>query len=147
LRSEQKGRAGASLKAAYGKYGKEVTDAGLAEYRELFAQDQAVQEQVRAADMPVEEALGLVKLSKFFGKWGQDPDAIEAKIREDLTKELTPKIRETESKRIMADLKKTSAIPKGLSGVKGVTPAKGKKAGEEGDNKSRSMDDDFGGLG
>jgi len=144
--SEQKGRAGASLKAAYGKYGKEVTDQGLKEYKELFSEDTAVQQQVMSSDMPVEEALGLVKLSKFFGRWGQDPDAIESKMREEMTKELTPKIRETESKRIMADLKKTSVLPKGLSGVKGTT-SRVKETVTEGDSKGRPIEDDFNSLG
>ena len=147
LRSQQKGRAGASLKASYDKRGKEETDKGLAEYRELFAGDRVTQEQVRASDMPVEEAIGLVKLSKFFGKWGNDPDAIEATMRTELTKELTPKIREEESKRIMAGLKKTSVLPKGLSGVKGAATREKVKKGEEVETKGRDMDDDFEGLG
>ena len=117
--SERKGRAGASLEAAYGKYGKDVTEKGLTEYKELFAGDTATQQQVMAAKMPVEEALGLVKLSHFFSKWGQDPDAIEQRMRDEVTKELTPKIRDEESKRIMADLKKTTKLPKGLSDLKG----------------------------
>jgi hypothetical protein len=144
--SEQKGRSAASLKAAYGKYGKEATDSGLAEYRELFQDDRAVQQQVMSSDMPVEEALGLVKLSKFFGKWGQDPDAIESKMRDEVTKELTPKIREVESKRIMSDLKKTSTIPKGLAGVKGAT-LRDKQKGSGGDEGDEGIEKDFNSLG
>lgn len=144
IRSEQKGRAGASLKASYATRGKEVTEALLAEYKEMFLEDRVVQQQVMASDVPVEEAIGLVKLSKFFTKYGQDPDAIITNVRKELTDELTPKIRVEENKKILADLKKTSSLPKTLSGVKGATDRQKTKGSSEGDGKSRSMEDDFG---
>ena len=143
LRSEQKGRAAASLRASYGTRGQEVTTALLNEYKTLFSEDRVVQEQVRASEMPVEEAIGLVSLSKFFTKWGQDPVAIEASMHEAITKELTPKIRAEENKKILADLKKTSTLPKTLSGVKGAT-VRDKEKGKSEDSKPRSMEDDFG---
>ena len=144
LMSQQKGRASASLKASYTTRGKEVTDAILNEYKEMFSEDKAVQQQVRASEMPVEEAIGLVKLSKFFTKYGQDPDTVIVNVRKELTAELTPKIREEESKRIMADLKKTSNLPKNLSGVKGASTRETNKDKGSEDGKVRSMEDDFG---
>ncbi len=138
----QSGRADASLTAAYDKFGKEAVDRDLQEYRDVFAQDDAVQQQVIRSLMPVQEAISIVRLSKFFKEYGNDPEAILATVNERLTKELTPKIREEESKRIMAGLKKTSALPKGLAGVKGA--AHGEK-GSEGKvpAKDRTMEEEF----
>ena len=140
----QQGRADASLIAAYGKNNenKEAVDRDLQEYRDVFAQDDAVQQQVIRSLMPIQEAISIVRLSKFFKEYGPDPETIIDTMTKRLTAELEPKIRETESKRIMAGLKKTSALPKGLSGVKGASH------GEKGDEgkvplKERTLEDEF----
>ena len=140
----QSGRADASLIAAYGKNNenKEAVDRDLQEYRDVFAQDDAVQQQVIRSLMPIQEAISIVRLSKFFKEYGPDPETIIDTMTKRLTAELEPKIRETESKRIMAGLKKTSALPKGLSGIKGA--ARGEK-GDEGKVpvKERTLEDEF----
>ena len=142
--SKQQGRADASLTAAYGKNNenKEAVDRDLQEYRDVFAQDDAVQQQVIRSLMPVQEAINIVRLSKFFKEYGNDPEAIVETMTKRLTAELEPKIRETETKRILAGLKKTNLLPKGLSGVKGAPQ------GEKGDEgkipvKERTMEDEF----
>lgn len=116
---KREGRATASLQAAYTKYGEQETKAQLTKYRELFSEDALVQQQVASAEQPVEEAISLVKLNEFFTRWGKEPADIESKMREEIGKELTPKIRAE----VLANLKKASKLPKGLSGVKGVAPA------------------------
>ncbi len=140
----QQGRADASLIAAYGKNNenKEAVDRDLQEYRDVFAQDDAVQQQVIRSLMPIQEAISIVRLSKFFKEYGPDPETIIDTMTKRLTAELEPKIRETESKRIMAGLKKTSALPKGLSGVKGASHG---EKGEEGKVplKERTLEDEF----
>lgn len=133
---QRKGRAGASLLSAYEKYGKEKVQKELGEYKTLFAEDVRMQEQVLDAAQPVEEALSVLRLHKFFAEYGQDPEAIVQKIETTLRGSLTPKIREEESKRIMVDLRKTSKIPKGLSGVKGADETDSNKKGVEADDGS-----------
>ncbi len=127
--SEQRGRAGASMRAAFDKYGEDNVRAELAEYKVVFGEDRAVQQQVRDAEQPVEEALSVLRLNKFFVEFGSDPKVIMSNVETKLRKELTVMIRNEESKRIMADLKKTSKIPKGLSGVKTIGSGDDKEKG------------------
>jgi len=139
----QRGRADASLVAAYGKNdeNKEAVDRDLKEYRDTFAQDAVVQQQVIRSAMPVQEALSIVRLSKFFGEYGRDPEAILATMTERLTKELTPKIREEETKSILAGLKKTNVIPKGLSGIKGSSLTE--KEEKSSSSKAGTLEEEF----
>ena len=118
MAAQQRGRTSASMRAAFDKYGEEIVRAELAEYKVVFGEDEAVRQQVLNAEQPVEEALSVLRLNKFFIEFGSDPKAIISKVETKLRTELTPKIRDEESKRIMADLKKTSKLPKGISGVK-----------------------------
>ena len=139
----QKGRADSSLIAAYGKdnENKEAVDRDLKEYRDTFASDPVVQQQVVRSAMPVQEAISIVRLSKFFGEYGRDPEAIIATVTERLTKELEPKIREEETKKILAGLKKTNVLPKGLSGIK-ESGASG-TGKETGSSKPRTLEEEF----
>ena len=107
----------------------------------MFGEDEAVQQQVRDADMPVEEALSLVRLSKFFTEYGKEPEEIVSNIEKRAIDRETPKIREEESKRILADLKKTSKLPKGLSGVKGASSSKEDNTSD--DIKEKSLEETF----
>jgi hypothetical protein len=141
--AKQQGRADASLIAAYGpnNENKADVDRDLQEYRDTFAQDGMVQQQVIRSEMPIQEAISIVRLSKFFGEYGRDPKAIVATMTERLTKELTPKIREEETKSIMAGLKKTAVLPKGLSGVKGASTTEKEEKGTPA--KERTLEDEF----
>ncbi len=125
----QRGRAEASLQSAYGKYGEAETKELLTEYRQLYGTDRETQERVLKSDQPVQAAIDMMKLAKFFETYGDDTDKIVDTIRDKTIKELTPKIREEERKKLLAGVKKKNSASGGISKVRAST-VKGKEKTE-----------------
>ena len=113
------GRVGASLDAAYQIYGKENVDKEVDEFNQLFEENPIVQQRVKGSNMPVVEVLKVMKEYRFVQKNGNDPDKWEENIRKALIEELTPKIREEESQKLMARLDKKDKEVGGLGGARG----------------------------
>lgn len=130
-------RLAASVDAAMAIYGEEdVIKHVLAEdapYRELD-KDPAIAARVVNARLPVVEAMKVVKEAQTRAKYGNDPDAMRAKITEELIPELTEKVR----KQVLAELtgKKANGveIPATLGDVRGVSREESAKSGQQGIN-------------
>ena len=136
----QTGRAEASLQASYDKLGIEKTNELMGEFREVFGTDRATQLRVRAAEMPVQAALEVLNMSKFFSKYGDNTDKIVDNIRVEVTKELTPKIREEEKKKLLDAVKKKANADGVLNKVKGHTT----KADQKPKEADTSLEAEFG---
>ena len=121
------GRVGASLDAAYQIYGKENVDKEVDEFNQLFEENRSLQERVKGSNMPVVEVLKVMKEYRFVQKNGNDPDKWEENIRKALIEELTPKIREEESQKLMARLDKKDKEVGGLGGARGDSGLRGEK--------------------
>lgn len=103
--SEIRGKVAASAAMAEDKYGKEYVQKMIfaedAPFRQ-YDNDPYVQGRVLSSNAPVMEAIRIMKEREFFAKYGHEPEAIEAKIRETFEKELTEKI----TKQVTADIMK-----------------------------------------
>ena len=123
--SEIRGKVAASAAMAEDKYGKEYVQkmifADNAPFRQ-YDNDPYVQGRVLSSNAPVMEAIRIMKEREFFGKYGHEPEAIEAKIRETFEKELTDKI----TKQVTADLMKR--IDEKGKQVTGLNNARGSEA-------------------
>ena len=75
--------------------------------------DPIVDFRVRNADSPISEALTVIKEQEFHGKYGNDPDKIVEKIREELKPELMKELKVDYAKK----LKDKNALGKDLSSV------------------------------
>lgn len=128
-------RLAASVDAAMAMYGEdEVMKAVLAEdapYRELD-KDPAIAARVVNAKLPVVEAMKVVKEAQTRAKYGNDPEAMRAKLIEELTPELTDKVR----KQVLAELtgKKANGveIPATLGDVRGLSREESAKSAQPG---------------
>ena len=123
--SEIRGKVAASAAMAEDKYGKEYVNkmifADDAPFRQ-YDNDPYVQGRVLSSNAPVMEAIRIMKEREFFAKFGHEPEAIEAKIRETFEKELTDKI----TKQVTADLMKR--IDEKGKQVTGLNNARGSEA-------------------
>src|SRR3990167_6154567 len=116
---EMAGAAKASLNAAIQMYGKEAVEKELNEFHELFKDNDIIQRRVINSDMPTVEAIKVMKEYRFVKQHGDDPDKIVDNIRKALIEELTPKIREEESQKLMARLEKKDKEVGGIGGARG----------------------------
>src|SRR3990172_10677514 len=123
--SEIRGKGAASAAMAEDKYGKEYVHkmifADDAPFRQ-YDNDPYVQGRVLSSNAPLMEAIRIMKEREFFAKFGHEPEAIEAKIRETFEKELTDKI----TKQVTADLMKR--IDEKGKQVTGLNNARGSEA-------------------
>ncbi|MDZ4345293.1 MAG: hypothetical protein U1E51_22985 [Candidatus Binatia bacterium] len=124
------GRVGASLTAAIEIYGEETVNREINEFHQTFGQNPIIQQRVKSADLPAVEALKVMKEYRFVKEHGSDPDKIMESVRKSLIEELTPKIREEESQKLMARLDKKGKEVEGLGKVRGSSRV--------GDEKSNS---------
>ena len=124
---EMAGAAKASLNAAIQMYGKETVEKELNEFHELFADNEIIQQRVINSDMPTVEAIKVMKEYRFVKQHGDDPDKIVDNIRKALIEELTPKIREEESQKLMARLDKKDKEVGGIGGARGDSGIRGEK--------------------
>ena len=123
--SEIRGKVAASAAMAEDKYGKEYVQKMIFAENAPFRQydnDPYVQSRVLSSNAPVMEAIRIMKEREFFGKYGHEPEAIEAKIRDTFEKELTDKI----TKQVTADLMKR--IDEKGKQVTGLNNARGSEA-------------------
>lgn len=128
-------RLAASVDAAMAIYGEEaVLQQVLGEdapYRELD-KDPSIAARVVNAKLPVVEAMKVVKEAQTRAKYGNDPDAMRAKLTEELIPELTEQVR----KQVLAELtgKKANGVelPATLGDVRGVSREESAKSNQPG---------------
>jgi hypothetical protein len=102
-----------------------------------YDQDLLVQARIRQADNPVKEALTVLKEAAFHTKYGTDPDAIKAKLVE----ELTPVITDHVTKELTSQLKANGApdLVRGLGGVRAAA-SRSEAEAKKGPPSSVSLD-------
>ena len=138
--SEIRGKVAASAAMAEDKYGKEYVQKMIFAENAPFRQydnDPYVQSRVLSSNAPVMEAIRIMKEREFFGKYGHEPESIEAKIKEIFEKELTDKI----TKQVTADLMKR--IDEKGKQVTGLTNARGSEAQKDGKASIKSLSNIF----
>ena len=124
---EQVGKTRASLNAAYELYGRDKVDPEIAEFSKLFDGNEVVQARVLRAEMPVVEAIRVMKEYRFVQKYGNDTDKIAENIRKTTEDELTPAIVARVTKEIMARMQKKDDEPKTIRDAR-ATADGGQKA-------------------
>lgn len=123
-RAELVGRARASLEAAYqlaevNGEDKTAVDQDIEEFDRLFGNNPIADHTIRTAANPVLAARRFLKEYRFVEKFGRDPDKIIENVRKALIDELTPKIREEESQKLMARLEKKGKEVAGIGAARG----------------------------
>ena len=113
------GKAQASFASATRVHGQDKVMQALDKYAQVFGNDRSVQERILMSDDPVQGAMDAVAGYEFFAKYGNDPGRIIDTIKQQLETELTPKIREAESKRIMTELAPKHREPGGIGKILG----------------------------
>jgi hypothetical protein len=113
------GKSKAALAAAFRVHGQDATMRSLERYAEIFGNDKAVQQRILQSEDPVQSAMDAVKGYEFFSKYGNDPEAILNAARAEFETEHLPKLREAETKRIMAELSGKNREPRGIGHLQG----------------------------
>ena len=138
------GKAQASLAAANRVHGEEKVMQTLEKYAQVFGNDRGVQERILMSNDPVQGAMDAVAGFEFFSENGPDPKTILENIRKKVTDELTPQIREAESKRIMGELASKRGEPKGIGHVLGSSGATDKQVGKDNTGRAKPLEAIFG---
>lgn len=135
------GKAQASFAAATRIHGQDKVMQALDKYAQVFGNDYSVQQRILMSDDPVQGAMDAVAGYEFFAKYGNDPGRIVETIKAQLETELAPKIREAESKRIMAELAPKHREPGGIGKVLGGNGAGDKEISKDNLGRPKSLGD------
>lgn len=133
------GKAEASLAAAVRVHGQDKVMQALDKYAQVFGNDRSVQERILMSNDPVQGAMDAVAGYEFFATYGNDPGRIIETIKAQLETELTPKIREAESKRIMAELAPKHREPGGIGKVLGGNGAGDREVSKDNLGRPKSL--------
>ena len=107
----QAGKALASHNAAVQQFGKEVVEADLSEFHNLFGSNQVIQNLVLNHESPVYEARRIMDRFRFEKKYGSTPVEWTKNIRAEVEKELRDTMRKELTDEIMGRVDKKKAHP------------------------------------
>lgn len=136
LQAQAEGKLVASLDAAYQEFGKgdaakgkEIVEKGIAEFNELFGQNESIQAQVWSSPRPVHRALKFVRDFGISQKYKTDDvveliDKVKAEYRTELEKELTEKI----TKQVLDGIAMKNKVPAGINGARAAQKVEGEPA-------------------
>jgi len=114
----------ASLKVAINQYGEDYLKKNIygedSKFKQIMTENPAIQARVHNSDVPVLEAIQVLKEFEFFEKYGKDLDKIPDKIRTEIESDLRKKI----TIELQDKLKLKGKEITTLSGVEGYTAEK-----------------------
>ena len=122
------GKAHASLDAEYSTSGREAVDKDLDEFTTLFERNPIIQARVLASARPVAEARKVLREYRLVQKYKvNDPDKLEAAIREAALAEARPKLEEEITKKVLERIKKQEGAVVGIGGARAAETVPGEK--------------------